>query len=594
MLSLRLRPLARLFCAAALPAALLPAGDLTARYELSLRRVETGASPRFDVPFVTADAVPRHVRRFTEFSGDVSGRYLDAMAAASRLNGLPLSRWQPVLDEVLRLQKPDGHFGADFPRSEATDARMAMLWGNGRMLIGLEEAYAATNQSRVLAAARRLGDFLLAEAPLLNSPSTLQRFNDGKAAVGYICWTQNVEGLTRLYSLTRDERYLTLARDIAGRTSFRPGQHSHGHLASLRGIVMLWEATGEARFLAQAEQQYQAVIDSGNLLPEGAVPELYLPRMKRDEGCSEADWLRLSLALYRATGKPAYLARAERVLFNELALNQFSDGDFGHRLRSEDEAAAQPGFVSAGGAAHAWWCCLFHGLRALEEVLAAAFVEQHGATAFILPVDGRGHSAGVDWISQSRLDEDGTIELRVAAASGAASALRIRLPEWARLDATLNGQPAGKPDGAWLVLEHAWQTGDRILLRYHMQTRLESYPVSKPFERLAGRVLLFHGPWLLAVDRDTSPRFFDEPSSENRLRLPVARPEAGASTPLTLTPAPGSTSPHAVSGARFLIDYLPGGYPLQPQQATLRPLSEQTGGDSTAWSFLFAVDPARP
>ena len=39
---------------------------------------------------------------------------------------------------------------------------------------------------------------LTAEAPLLNSPETLKMFNDGKAAVGYICWTQNVEGLARL------------------------------------------------------------------------------------------------------------------------------------------------------------------------------------------------------------------------------------------------------------------------------------------------------------------------------------------------------------------------------------------------------------
>ena len=71
------------------------AGDLTARYQLALERIEHGGPPRFDVAFVTADAEPRHVRRFTEFSGDVSGRYLDAMATASRMGGLPVSPLAP-------------------------------------------------------------------------------------------------------------------------------------------------------------------------------------------------------------------------------------------------------------------------------------------------------------------------------------------------------------------------------------------------------------------------------------------------------------------------------------------------------------------
>jgi DUF1680 family protein len=549
-------------------------GDLTARYELALERVEHGNPPRFDVAFISADAEPRHVRRFTEFSGDVSGRYLDAMAAATRFAGLPAARWQPALDAVLKLQKPDGHFGATFEPGKATDMRMAMLWGNGRMLIGLLEAYEATHDARVLTAARKLGDFLLAEAPLMNSPATLKMFNDGKAAVGYICWTQNVEGLVRLHALTKDARYLALAREISERTQFRPAQHSHGHLASLRGIVMLYETTGEARYLKQVEEQYQAVIDTGNRLPEGAVPELYIPQMRRDEGCSEADWLRLSLALYRVTRKPAYLDEAERTLFNELAFNQFSNGDFGHRSRTEADVAPRPGFVSIGGAAHAWWCCLFHGLRALEEVLGGVFVEQQGATAFVLPVDGHAKSAGVEWVSESSLEQNGRILIRAATADGRKSALRVRVPGWAHV--TANAASTNEP--GWLVIDRAWKKGDTVELRYEMATRVEQYQPPEPFRALAGNVLIWHGPWLLAADSASSPNFFDEPHVQNQIELPTT----GKWTAVAEAPAP-----FTVPVAHFEIGYLPGGYPVQPQKARLRPLAEQTSHATSAWAFLF-------
>ena len=80
---------------------------------------------------------------------------------------------------------------------------------------------------------------------------------------------------------------------------------------------------------------WQGVIDSGNVLVQGAVPEMFAPQIKRDEGCSEADWLRLSLELWDLTRQPKYMRQAQITLFNEMAMNQFHTGDFGppHALR---------------------------------------------------------------------------------------------------------------------------------------------------------------------------------------------------------------------------------------------------------------------
>ena len=258
--------------------------------------------------------------------------------------------------------------------------------------------------------------------------------------------------------------------------------------------------------------------------------------------------LRLSLALYRVTRNRSYLAQAERTLFNELALNQFATGDYGHRSRGEGEGHVQPGFVAMGGWAQAWWCCLFHGMRAVEEVMRTVFAEEQGATAYLLPVDGRGTSAGVDWVSESRLETDSKVTLRVEKTRGGSSVLRVRVPEWASVEASINGGAVTAAESDWLQLERGWRAGDRVELRYRMRTRAEEYRPPEAFRALAGRVLLWHGPWLLAVDRQASPNFFDEPHDRNQIELPAA----GASS---LAAGAATSNAFTIPVAHFALNY---------------------------------------
>src|SRR5512133_3442974 len=89
-------------------------GDYQERYHLTLERVLHGGPPRYSVDFVAADAVPRHIRRFTEFSGDVSGRYLEALAVCAHGRADLTPSVNAVADRVIVHQRPDGHFGEPF------------------------------------------------------------------------------------------------------------------------------------------------------------------------------------------------------------------------------------------------------------------------------------------------------------------------------------------------------------------------------------------------------------------------------------------------------------------------------------------------
>ena len=465
------------------------------------------------------------------------------MAAAARHAGRKFPELDRIVTKTLQLQRPDGHFGAPMswektPPGKVTNDDMAMLWGNGRMLIGLLEYQALTPRPEVLAAARKLGDFLVNQAPRFNSEEVRREYNGEKFAVGYICWTSNLEGLVELYRVTRDVRYLALSREIASRTDRHPSQHSHGFLSTVRGIVQLHRVTGERAYLEQAKREWQGVIDSGNVLLPGAVPEMFAPAVKRDEGCSEADWLRLSLELWQLTRDPECLRQAELTLFNEFAFNQFHTGDFGHHLLAPDGIA--PDF------AHAWWCCTFHGLRAMATLFDFAFHEEAGALVYDLPVDARGGVAGLELRAESSLERDATVRLTVVKSDGAPHALRVRVPEWA-------SEVKGAPEGARL-----WKLGEAVTLTYALKTR----EVQKDH-----RTAIFRGPWLLVVDEHASPTFFDEPYTQNKVNWP-AQPVANNL----------GTAAFAAPVAHLRIGYLPGGYPMQPGTALLRPMAEYTGG----------------
>lgn len=403
------------------------------RYELTFQRVLSGESPAYTEEFLLADVRPVAERRFTEYSGDLSGRYIGAMATAARVYGVNVLELDGLVEKTLELQKADGYFGSGFNYSKPTDQDLALLWGNGRLLVGLIEYYKLKPSPRVLAACKRLGDFLVRIGPLMLSREMREAFGAQHFASSYICWMQQTEGLAGLYVVTKDERYKRVAEEIAGVIERRPGDHVHGYLTSIRGLVDLYRATGDEKLLRQSEAAWQEVAQSNDLLITGGVPEGWSPNNHRTEGCGEVDWVRLSLALWKATGKQDYLSAAEKAIFNELGFNQFATGDFGHRLYTD---TGLPG----SGAARAWWCCTLHGLRCFPDIHEGVFSSEDGVVKYDLPLDGRIETAEFSAIAQSSIAKDGSARIKVTAGGKKPMAFAIRIPNGVEeMQCRLNG-----------------------------------------------------------------------------------------------------------------------------------------------------------
>jgi DUF1680 family protein len=539
------------------------------RYRLTLDRVVSGKSPEYTQEFLLEDLRPTPGRRFTEFSGDLSGRYIGALATAASAYGESFPQLDDFVTRAVALQKPQGYFGKVFHLDHPTDDDLALLWGNGRLLVGLLEYHRYKPSPQVLASAVQLGDFLISIAPLMNSKTIREEFGAAHFASGYICWTQQTEGLAMLYTATKEAKYRRLAAEISAVAERLPSDHVHGYLSSLRGTLGLYAATSDDALLRRCEQAWTAIASSGDILLTGGVPEAWSPKKLRTEGCAEADWVRLSLGLWQATGNGKYLDAAEKAIFNEFAMNQFASGDFGHRVLT-------PTGVTSGGAARAWWCCTLHGLRCFPDIQAHAVRVQPDGVHLLLPVDTHIEREGFRAEVTSTLAQNGAVELRVAKISSE-RILIIRHPGWANdISVSVDGKPASvqKQDGR-VVLDGPLRAGQTIAIRYAMQLREER---SGSSEALKDRFSYFHGPWLLGASSGRNPAYFNELHNQNRLLAAAQIPN-----PAKTQPASRFAVPTAATTRRFI----PAEFPEQPGVVELRAVAEQTGSEPESWEMAF-------
>jgi DUF1680 family protein len=532
------------------------------RYHHTLNRVLHGTRPEYTEEFLLEDLRGEPGRRFTNFSGDLSGRWIGGLAASSA----SFDEEFPALDEFVKkalpLQHPEGYFGKGFNAEHPGDDDLALLWGNGRLLVGLMEYYKLRHDPAALAAPRRLGDFLVGIGPVFNSQKMADDFGAGHFATSYICWTQQTEGLAALYAETRDAKYRDLCSDISARMERRPGDHVHGYLCSVRGTLALYHATQDRMYLNRTVAAWGDIRNSGDILITSGVPEAWSPKKKRTEGCAECDWLRLNLALYRATGDEKYLATAESVLFNEFAMNQFASGDFGHAFLYED-------FTPETVAVRAWWCCTLHGLRAFSDVHDNVFHQEGDKIFYDLPLDGKWKSQGAIVEARSHLATEGKIRLAVANTAGNHS-LTIRKPDWAdAVVVTTNGK---REPGLHVPLI---KTGDEIGAKYTMNVRSAS---AERTQTRPDRKALYFGPWLLGASSHDQPEYFNEMYPDNQITMESGRIRY-----------PGRALPFAVPIAATTASSIPAEFPGQPIKVELRAVAEQTGYEPARWQTAFLV-----
>jgi DUF1680 family protein len=455
----------------------------------------------FTVPFLLADLNFGVGRWFTNFSGDMSGRFME-LAALTSSPEHPQPALLGVLAQAPQFQKADGHFGADVDWQQPIDfsvgsdqtTMMPILWGNGRLLLGLVAGYERFGQTNLIEAARKLGDFYVnVVADRFCDPKRADEYRQPASyACKYVtCVFEGMEGLVQLYRATHDRRYLQTARRMADfheAYDTLPVDHAHGSLSEHEALLLLYEDTGDVRYLQRVTNRWNRIVREGFVNPTGGVLEkFWITGCNRDEGCAEADWLRLNLMLWRNTGDTRYLDMAERVLCNEYLANQWPDGGYGHRFIGCDDIGP---FAYQKPSQESLWCCSFHGplgLHQLKSYLAVALPDGNLCLNFPANFTTPVKVGKSEWTitSTTAPTQDNALvcyEVKLASEQQASIPVQVRFPEWAEkvvVQAGGKSVSASRKGGYFCLGPMA--SGAKLQIAYYASPFLEN----RRLERLA-------------------------------------------------------------------------------------------------------------
>jgi hypothetical protein len=392
-------------------------------------------------------------RRYTNFSGDVSGRFIELASLTSPPGKKSPATLAPVLaaiaqDRNAHFQKPDGHFGVDVDLTQKgvqeDSPTLCLLWGNARLLVGLIACAREYGDPQILAAAKRLGDFYVTTAGQLYNPNREAEYRaSGTYGHSYTCnYFPAIEGLAMLYNATKDGRYLKQAQQMAEfflKFDVLPIDHSHGNLSAWRGILQLYEITGDRKYLDRARAKWDLAVKGGYVWPIGGIGERWDVFYRAGESCSEADWLRFCLDLWRFTGETRYLDVADRLLHNQYPVSQCDTGGYGDLYFDGDPAA---GPIAAIGTLEADYCCCFAGPLALHFSKSYLAAGSDRGIYVNLPFDFTSSvkAGGRDWRVAVRTASNNSrigvnVDVTLAPGGGGADARKTTLwfhvPDWA-------------------------------------------------------------------------------------------------------------------------------------------------------------------
>lgn len=435
---------------------------------------------------------------FWHWGADYMGRWIGTMSLLGQYTGQDLGSAEVARELVVHFQRLDGSFG-----SYTAPHDFQEWFGMGRGLVGLLEYCQFHPDPLVYEGILKLGDYYAGHYP-------------DCAAVLYECYSNALEGMVKLAGLTGSPLYLQTARRMAetsvvyqgiryskeiapnGRRTPCAGQ-VHCQLSTARGLLDLFELTGEDRYLRPVLALHEYILNE-LLWASGGIAFYYF-RPEENETCADADWLRLNLQLWRLTKEARYMDLAERILLNQLYFDQVDNGAFCYLRGLENRAGA---VFDA--------CCSHHGPRALYEVLRYIYTDEDSSTCanLFIPSQARFVSGqGIGGMSCRVSEEPGVMEVTfsIDVANRQLHTLRVRIPAWAdgyRME--LNGAPLHcGAQSAYVPINRTWSPGDTLTIRFDLQAQILRGPTLGQHSLGQGEAAITYGPRLYCLNDSHNP-----------------------------------------------------------------------------------------
>ena len=429
----------------------MKAGEFALRGELA-HRVGRSMSRLEDEPF-TPEKIFADESLNGGWPGDWEGRAMLADALLSRLTGREsahLERFfqQMVLNEL-------GYRGAAvYPKADEQQ-----LSGHNWLLRALLEIWDWKGDARALDMARTIVEnlYLPLRGHYQKYPIDLAQRKvggsyagerDGLERGGWItstdigCAFMSLDGLSQYYQMFGDGRVRELLDEMiavfSGIDLVGLKMQTHATLSAARGVLRLYQATGEAELLALGKRVFDTYRREG--MSDACMNYNWFTRPEWTEPCAMVDSLLLALTLFDIEEDPEYLDFAHRAFYTGLGHAQRQNGGFGC---DSCVGAGEDGDLLSVRIPEAYWCCSMRGAEGLTRMAEHVAQIDGEGMRFLFLADGSFPAPWGRAEATSQYPYEGQAEVRITGA-WKGKTLAFYCPQGA--EATLDGEPLA---GLW-------------------------------------------------------------------------------------------------------------------------------------------------
>lgn len=521
------------------------------KIELSLRnRVMVQDVDRLVKPF--RDRVEENINHWR---GEYWGKWFTSAALGygyepTAQNGALLDR---AVKELISTQTADGYIG-----TYKADKHLGIwdVWGRKYTLLGLIADYDRTGDKQTLAAAVRVADHLLREAP----PGQVNVTETGADVLKGLAPSSILEPVVLLYVRTGDRKYLEFASNIVASWD-RPNRllplglrleeqamrgvpprqiaapKAYEMMSCFEGLCELYRATGETRHLDSAIKFAHSVRETEIMVHgSGSNHELWADgtRLQTElleqpvETCVTVTWMKLCHQLLRLTGDSAWADQMELSLYNALASAMTPNGEWWayfsplHGQRVPSHFQHKDCQMS---------CCAANGPRGLLLTPSWAVMGRADGLVVNLYAPGRmthrlADGSTVRLVQQTDYPAGDTITLQVTPEKTKRFALGLRIPAWSRQsELKVNGSVIPCTPGRYAEIMREWAPGDQVVLKLDLRARAVPAPSGAP------QFAVQRGPVVLALDdrliksQDVAAWLVTDPEGFVTLKPSASKPE---------------------------------------------------------------------
>lgn len=447
-----------------------------------------------------------------QLRGHFLGHWISAAAKLIAADGEPELRVKldNIVSELARCQELNGgEWVGSIPEKYFTRLiKNQYIWSPQyvmhKTIVGLSDAYIYAGNTQALDILSHLSDWYITwtEKAAETNPHAVYA---GEEAGMLEVWAQ-------LYQLTKDEKYLTLAKRYADAGLFRKLKegkdsltncHANASIPFTHGAAKMYEITGDSDWLEVIKLFWKAAVtDRGMFSTTGMnAGEFWVPPHMQghflgssdQEFCTVYNMVRTASYLLKYTGEAQYADYIERALYN------------GFLAQQNAQTGMPVYFLPLGaGSRKKWgtktrdfWCC--HGTMVQAQTLYPELVwftdgdkitaAQYIPSEFTAEMNGANvtvsQTTGMKYYNdQAFFDEkdDGQmsrwlLKFSVKCDKPVRFTLSLRVPEWAKgVELEVNGKNTAAPvkDG-WLDITADWQN-DSVQVFFPSELRAETLP----------------------------------------------------------------------------------------------------------------------